>query len=200
MLQYYHQEIVCLLPDSISWVFLWSLQYGIVVLGFFDAFVYAHYKHRLDSANAGSFGDCLSGRFRFIAAITPAYAHAYQTNCLAMHFLGVPHHTFQLTQPKSKYPFLRNVRYITRVGNDCAVWAICADGGTRVVDGETVVGCGVISRFPVITSEAHLAFSGARSHSNDTAEMTAMTEALAFCPRGRVTPDELSCFFFFFFF
>ena len=34
-------------------VFLRSLQYGIVDLGFLDAFVYAHDKHRLDSANAG---------------------------------------------------------------------------------------------------------------------------------------------------
>ena len=30
-----------------------SLQYGIVVLGFLDAFVYAHHKHRLDSENSG---------------------------------------------------------------------------------------------------------------------------------------------------
>ena len=38
---------------------------------------------------------------------------------------------------------------------------------------------------PVITNEAHPAFSGARNHSNNTAEMTAMFEALSFlCPRG----------------
>ena len=33
---------------------------------------------------------------------------------------------------------------------------------------------------PVITNEAHPAFSGARTHSNNTAEMTAMFEALSF--------------------
>ena len=50
---------------------------------------------------------------------------------------------------------------------------------------------------PVITTEAHLAFSGARSHSNNTAEMTAMFEALSFlCPRGPVTRDEQSCFYY----
>ena len=50
---------------------------------------------------------------------------------------------------------------------------------------------------PVITSEARLASSGARTHSNNTAEMTAMTEALAFFgPRGPVTPDEQSCIFY----
>ena len=40
---------------------------------------------------------------------------------------------------------------------------------------------------PVITTEAHLAFSGARTHSNNTAEMTAMIEALSFLgPHGPV--------------
>ena len=48
------------LHDLIFGVFLRSLQYGIVVLGFLDAFVYAHHKHRRDSANAGNFGDCMS--------------------------------------------------------------------------------------------------------------------------------------------
>ena len=78
-----------------------------------------------------------------------------------------------------------------------------SDGGTRVVDGETFAGWGVISRSPrgrifvmfgpVITTEAHLAFSGARIHSNNTAEMTAMFEALSFLgPRGPVTHDEQS--------
>ena len=48
-----------------------------------------------------------------------------------------------------------------------------------VVDGETLAGWGVISRSPrgrifilfgpVIPTEAHLAFSGARIHSNNTA-------------------------------
>ena len=84
----------CLFRDLISRAFLQSLQYGIVVMGFLDAFVYAHHKHRLDSANAGNFGDCPTGR-------VPAYSHAYQTICLAMHFPGVPHHTFRLPKPKS---------------------------------------------------------------------------------------------------
>ena len=54
-------------------------------------------------------------------------------------------------------------------------------------DGETLSGWSVISRSPrgriyvmfgpVITTEAHLAFSSTRIHSNNTAEMTAMIEA-----------------------
>ena len=46
---------------------------------------------------------------------------------------------------------------------------------------------------PVVTIEAHLAFSGARIQSNNTAEMTAMFEALSFLgSRGPVNPDEQS--------
>ena len=47
---------------------------------------------------------------------------------------------------------------------------------------------------PAVTTEAQLAFSGARIHSNNTAEMTAMIELLSFLgPRGPVTRDEQSC-------
>ena len=47
---------------------------------------------------------------------------------------------------------------------------------------------------PVITTEAHLAFSGAGIHSNNSAEMTAMVEALSFLgPHGPVARDEQSC-------
>ena len=74
------------------------------------------------------------------------------------------------------------------------------------MDGETLAGWGVISRSlhrridimfgPVVTTEAHLAFSGARTHSNNTAEMTAMIEALSFLgPQGPVARDEQSCIF-----
>ena len=155
--------------DLISRVFLQSVQYGIVVLGLLDAFLYAHHKHRLDSANAGNFGDCLTGRVRFMTAITPAHAHAYQTICLTMHFPGVPHHSFRLAKPESRYPYLPDDRSITREqGNDYHGWTIYTDGGTRVVDAETRAGWGVISRSPrgrifilsgpVITNEAPLAF------------------------------------------
>ena len=87
---------------------------------------------------------------------------------------------------------------------DTMEWAIYTDGGTCIVDGETLAGWSVISRSPhgridvmfspVVTTEAHLAFSGAKIHSNNTAEMTAMIEALSFLgPRGPVIRDEQSC-------
>ena len=76
-----------------------------------------------------------------MTAITPAYAHEYQTICLAMHFPGVPHHTFRLPKPKSRCPHLPNDRSITKeLGHDYHGWAVYTDGGTRVVDGETVAG------------------------------------------------------------
>ena len=47
---------------------------------------------------------------------------------------------------------------------------------------------------PFIITCAHLAFSGARIHSNSTAEMTAMFQALSFLgPHGPVIHDEQLC-------
>ena len=49
----------------------------------------------------------------------------------------------------------------------------------------------------LVTTEAHFAFSGAIIHSNNTAEMTAMIEALSFLgPRGPVARDEQSCVYY----
>ena len=49
---------------------------------------------------------------------------------------------------------------------------------------------------PIVTTEDHLAFSGARTHSN-TAEMTAVIEALSFLgAHGPVTRDEQSCIYY----
>ena len=76
-----------------------------------------------------------------MTAIILACAHAYQTMCLAQHFPGVPHHTFRLPKPKSRYPYFPNGRSITsELGNDYHGWATYTDGGTRVVDGETLAG------------------------------------------------------------
>ena len=62
-------------------------------------------------------------------------------------------------------------------------WALFTDGATRVVDCETLAGGCLISRShrgrifllfgPVLSFVAHLAVSGARIQSNNTAEMTA---------------------------
>ena len=50
---------------------------------------------------------------------------------------------------------------------------------------------------PVVTTEAHLAVSGARAHSNNTAARTAMIEALSFFgPHGPVARDEQSCVYY----
>ena len=91
-------------------------------------------------------------------------------------------------------------------GNDFRGWAIYTDGVTRVVDGGILAGWGVIAlslhgridiMFGPVTTEAHLPFSGATAHSNNTAEMTAMIEALSFlAPHGPVAPDEESCIFY----
>ena len=74
-----------LFHDLITQVFLRSLTHGIVVMGVIDAFVYAHNQHRRHIDNPGHFGNCMKGRIRFMTAVTPAYAHAYQLICLTRH-------------------------------------------------------------------------------------------------------------------
>ena len=75
------------------------------------------------------------------------------------------------------------------------------------MNGETFAGWGVIAGSlhrridimfgPVITTEAHPAFSGARPHSNNIAEMSAMIEALSFHgPHGPVARDVESCIYY----
>ena len=138
-------------------------------MGLIDAFVYAHHQHRRGIENRGNFGDCMKGRIRFMTAITPAYAHAYQATFMTRHMLAVPHQNFCLPKPKARYPHLSNARSTTREGgNDFQGWAIYTDGCTRVVNGDTLAGWGVIARSPhgridimfgpVVTTEAHLAF------------------------------------------
>ena len=91
-------------------------------------------------------------------------------------------------------------------GNAFQGWAIYTDGRTRLADGETLAGWSAVARSPhgriavmfgpVITTEAHLAFAGARVHSNNTAEMSAMVEALSFLGHhGPVARDAHSCVF-----
>ena len=106
------------------------------------------------------------------------------------------------------YPHLPNGRTTTRErGNDFQGWAIYTDGGTRLGDGETSAGWGAVARSlhggidvmfgPGITTEAHLAFGGARNHSDNTAEMSAMIEALCFLgPHGPGVRDANSCIFY----
>ena len=112
-----------------------------MVLGFLYAFDCAHHKHRQGCENPGNVGDCMKGRIRFMTAITPAYAHAYQKTCLARHIPAVLHQNFRLPKPEARYPFLPNARSLTRErGNDYRGWPIYTDGGTRIVDGETLAG------------------------------------------------------------
>ena len=149
-------------------------------MGFIDAVVYAHHQHRQSIENPGNFGD----------------DPLHEATCLTRHMPAILVKFFRLPKLKARYHYLPNARSITRErGNDYRGWAIYTDGGTRVETGETFAGWGVIARSPhgridimfgpVITTEAHPAFSGARTHSHNTAEMSAMVEALSFLgPRG----------------
>ena len=70
-------------------------------------------------------------------------------------------------------------------GNDFQGWATCTDGRSRLDDGETS-GWGALARSslwkrchvcPIITAETH---ANAKVHSNNTAAMSAVVEALSF--------------------
>ena len=102
-----------LLHDLVTQVFQRSLQYGIVVMGFVDVFVYAHDHHRRNIENPGNFGDCMKGRIRFMTAITPGYAHAYQVTCLTRDTPAVQNQRFRLPSANARYPHLPCVRTTT---------------------------------------------------------------------------------------
>ena len=109
---------------------------------------------------------------------------------------------------KARYPHLPNIRATTHErGNGFQGWATYADESTRLADGETLAGWSAVARSHhgridvlfgrVITTEAHLAFTGARTQYNNTDEMSAIIEALFFLgPHGPVARDANSCFFF----
>ena len=97
------------LHDLITQVFWRSFRYGIVVMGFINAFVHAHHQHRRGVKNPWNFGACFKGRIRFMTAISPAFARVHVT-CLKRHMLAVPRLNFWLAQPKARYPHLPNVR------------------------------------------------------------------------------------------
>ena len=69
MRRHNHGEVIFFMT-LVTQVFQRSLQYGIVVMGFVDAFVYAHDHHRRNIENPGNFRDCMKGRIRFMTAIT----------------------------------------------------------------------------------------------------------------------------------
>ena len=85
----------------------------------------------------GNFGDCMTRRIRFMTAITPAYAHAFQATGLARHLLGAPHQNFRLPKPKARYSYFPNARSLqhSERGNHYRGWAFYSDGGTRGVYG-----------------------------------------------------------------
>ena len=105
MLQSVLEEDICFTTSSLR-QFLRSLQYGIVVIGVIDAFVYARTCHRSNTNNPGNFGDSMEGRIRLMTAITPTYAHAYQSLCLVGRLFVVHHQKLHLLSKLDSRIFL----------------------------------------------------------------------------------------------
>ena len=134
----FHPRENHVLYDLITQVLHRSLQHGIAVMGFIDAFVYVHNYHWHNLDIPGRFKDCMEERIRLVTAVTPAYAHAYQAICLARRPIDIPCQRFRLPSAKAKYPNLPNIRTITRNnGDDHKGWAVFTVGGTHIIDSET---------------------------------------------------------------
>ena len=181
-----------LFHDFIAQTLLRILQCGIVVMGVIDASVHAHHYHRHSANNPGNFGDCMEGRIRLVTAVTPTYAHAYQSLCQTGR--AVHHQKFRLPASKARNPNLPSSRTTTlEKGNDFQEWAIYTDGGTRVSEGDISAGWGAVARSlhgrlcvmfgPVITTDAHLACAGAWHHCNNTAQLEYHWGASPGCPK-----------------
>ena len=178
------------LYDLITEVLHTSLQRGIVVMGLIDAFVYAHHYHRHKVDNQGKFEDCMEGRIRFVTAITPAYARAYQDICLARRPLDIPCQKVPSTPRPSTQTFPTSVpplgiKVTTTKDGPCSpveelipLMAKLQQAGapSPAHPMEDFSSCLVWS----ITTETHFASAGARLHINNTAELSSIIEALSF--------------------
>ena len=115
-----------------------------------------------------------------MTAITSAYGHAYQATRLTRHLPAVPRRS---SKPDVSI-FPTSVPQHAKEAGWCVV--------ARSSDARTDVTFGL-----AITTEAHLAFAGARTRSRNTAEMIAMIEALSFLGcRGAIARDANSCIYF----
>ena len=165
-------------------------------------------KHLQDSETSGKFWwlherkDSLYDGHHFLHTSTRVRQRVLLNIYLVSHFK-----TSGCPSPNPDVPYFPNARSITREkGNDYRGW-LFVQMVALVVDGELLAGWSVIKRSlrrridvmfgPVVNTEAHPAVSGARTHSNNTAVMTAMIEALSFLGHhGFVVRDKQSCIYF----
>ena len=159
-------------------------------LDFLDAFVHAHHQHRQDSDNSGNFGDLLHEKKDLLyeghhSCLRPRVSG--NVSCSTLSWRPAPR--LPTTQPQfqksatSQCSFhntwkkhrLSWVDYFFRWWYSRSWWWNSCWMGviSRSLHGRVGVMFG-----PVVTTGARRAFSGARTHSNNTAVMTAMIEAL----------------------
>ena len=124
-----------------------------------------------------------------MTALCPAWAHAYQTMCLVSLPEQLTPDAFRLPKPR-KITMSPTCRITTRLtGIESLVWRLSTECGfKRNMDGTEMAGWGVAivspEKFvgvicgPVVCDPRVLAFLGATSCSNNTAELTGLAEAL----------------------
>ena len=96
-----------------------------------------------------NFGDCMKGRIRFMTAITPAYAHAYQVTCLTRHIPDVQNQRYRLLITKAIYAHLTNVPQRAKEAMIFRDGRSTLTGVPALADGETLAGWVLLHDLPM---------------------------------------------------
>ena len=167
--------------------------------GLLDAFVTAYKLQRTNRGPGPLFRELVYGRIKMRTALCLAWARTYHTMCLEFHLEQLRPEAFELAKPK-KFTVLPPGWITTSLaGIESPGWKLVTDGGfRRNINGNDLAGwsaaivspenlvriiCG-----PVVCDLRILAFLGATSCRNSTAELSGFAEALrwanSFIPRG----------------
>ena len=140
--------------------------------------------HRRNTDNPGNFAVCMEGRIRLLTGLSPTYAHAYQSLCLAgsrSTFLAQGF-ACQLSRPGIRIFLTLEPQHVKKamIFKD-GLFVLMEELASLRVKPHLV---GALSpALPMedfsITTEAHVAYAGARLHSNNSAELSSITEALS---------------------
>ena len=199
-----------LLHDLITQAACWSFQYGFVVLGIVDAFVFAHNHHRHNTDNPGNFEDCMEELICVITALTPAYARAFQNLCPVGHSDAISVRERQTLRSQGQfigaYQMFAQLR--AEVVMSLRVEPFFTDGGTHTNDGETTAGWTAITRSPlgsvtscfgpVITAEKHMwpVLEQASTPTTQLNSRASLGPFVSFSSTGPAPRGSLACIFY----
>ena len=181
-------------------------------MGVIDAFVSAHNHHRRKCGTTQGASEIVwKGGIRLMTAITPTYAHAYQSSLLdEMHPCGSPFQNFVYLPAEARYPhFPKSRSTACERGNGfhglCCVSPmeelVVTDGGNR----GWLECCRSITRWKDLCHvwpspsllKTHLAFAGGQSTLQQTppSSQVSLKHFSFLGPRGPTDRESYSCIF-----